>query len=187
MTRMAGCVSVLQTKASAVIANDRSEREFVLRRVVAAVGVNGKSYVASDEAIPDTGLVWTSDPKDNQACFDAIDSERIFRPAQPPPGGASWYLSELPAGKGMQREDDHPPGMDALGFHVTKTVDFIYVLSGTVILDLDRDTVELRAGDTVVLQAVNHAWRNPTDEPARLLDLMMCCEAMPVRRARSRR
>jgi mannose-6-phosphate isomerase-like protein (cupin superfamily) len=144
--------------------------------VVAAVDVDGKSYVASDEAIADTGLLWTANPKDNQVWVDKIDVEHIFRPAQPPSGGAGWYLSELPAGKGMQRDEALSNGMGARGFHVTKTVDFVYILRGTVVLDLDRDSIELSSGDAVVLQAANHAWRNPTNEPARFLDVLMSRE-----------
>ncbi|MCV7231860.1 cupin domain-containing protein [Mycobacterium branderi] len=141
--------------------------------MVVAVDADGKSFVASDETIPDTGCLWIDDPKTNQAWLDTIDAQRIFRPAQPPVGGAAWYLSELPARKGMQSDDNAAPGMDSRGFHVTKTVDFVFILRGTVLLDLDRDTVELNGGDAVVLQGANHAWRNPTDGPARLLDVLM--------------
>jgi quercetin dioxygenase-like cupin family protein len=63
--------------------------------------------------------------------------------------------------------------MDHRGFHVTRTTDLIYILSGRVLLDLDASTVELGTGDAVVLQAANHAWRNPTDERVRFLDVLM--------------
>jgi len=168
--------------AFAAFASNCSERKLIVRRVVAAVDVNCESFVASDEAIPDTGLVWTADPTEIRGWIGAIDPERVFRPAQPPLGGASWYISELPAGKGMQNNADHPPEMDVRGFHVTKTVDFIYVLSGTVVLDLDRESIELNGGDAVVLQAARHAWRNPTHEPARFLDVLMCRAGAPLNR-----
>jgi Uncharacterized conserved protein, contains double-stranded beta-helix domain len=143
-----------------------------VRRVVVAVDGSGKSYVFSDEKIPETGLLFRADPERIRAWLDAIDPADVYRPAQPPEGGALWYLSELPPGKGMTATSA-ADGMDERGFHVTKTTDFIYILSGRVLLDLDRDTVELAAGDAVVLQAANHAWRNPTTEPARFLDLLM--------------
>jgi mannose-6-phosphate isomerase-like protein (cupin superfamily) len=108
--------------------------------------------------------------------LDAIDPGRIFRPAQPPAGGASWWLSELPAGKGTEPLADPPAGMDARGFHVTKTVDFVFILSGSVALDLDRESVKLGAGDAVVLQAANHSWRNPGDIPVRFLDVLISRE-----------
>lgn len=147
-----------------------------MRRVVVAVDADGESFVASDEEVADTGLLWAADPQNTRAWLDAIDPGRVFTPAQPPPGGATWYLSELPPRKGMELLNDPPPGMDERGLHVTKTIDFIYILGGMVVLDLDRCSVELKAGDAVVLQAANHAWRNPTDEPVRFLDLLVSGE-----------
>lgn len=147
-----------------------------MRRVVVAVDESGKSFVASDQQIPDTGQLWSADPAQIRRWLDEIDPGQVYAPAQPPVGGALWYLSELPPGKGMNPPTDGngaDAGMDSRGFHVTKTTDFIYLLAGTLLLDLDRETVELSAGDAVVLQAANHAWRNPTTEPARFLDLLM--------------
>jgi hypothetical protein len=43
------------------------------------------------------------------------------------------------------------------GFHVTKTIDSVYVLDDGLVLDLDRGSADLIAGDLVVLQAANHA------------------------------
>jgi mannose-6-phosphate isomerase-like protein (cupin superfamily) len=55
-------------------------------------------------------------------------------------------------------EPDNP------GMH-TVTIDFEYVLSGRVVLELDDGaTVELGPGDTVVQNGTRHAWRNPFDE-----------------------
>lgn len=144
-----------------------------MRRVVVAVDESGASFVASDEEIPDTGRLWAADPAAVRGWVDAIDPARVYAPAQPPSGGALWYLSELPPGKGMNTAQPAGNGMDSRGFHVTKTTDFIYILAGTAVLDLDRDSVELGAGDAVVLQAANHAWRNPTADPVRFLDLLM--------------
>jgi mannose-6-phosphate isomerase-like protein (cupin superfamily) len=139
-----------------------------VRRVVTAVDGSGKSFVASDEEIADTGRLWSADPADIRGWLDDIDPEQVYEPAQPPPGGALWYLSELPPGKGMNPTRGSDPG-----FHVTRTTDFVYILSGSVLLDLDHGSVELSTGDAVVLRAGNHAWRNPTTEPARFLDLLM--------------
>ncbi|WP_298500291.1 cupin domain-containing protein [uncultured Maritimibacter sp.] len=57
-------------------------------------------------------------------------------------------------------EPDNP------GMHRTPTVDYVAVLSGRVVLELDDGaTVALGPGDTVVQQGTRHAWRNPFDEP----------------------
>jgi mannose-6-phosphate isomerase-like protein (cupin superfamily) len=144
-----------------------------MRRVVVAVDGDGRSFVSSDEIVPDSGRIWTAERGNLAGWLEAVGPDQIYRPAQPPVNGAFWYLSELPPRKGMQPATDAPPGMDQRGFHVTKTTDLIYILSGQVLLDLDHSTVELTAGDAVVLQAANHAWRNPSDEPVRFLDVLM--------------
>jgi quercetin dioxygenase-like cupin family protein len=49
-----------------------------------------------------------------------------------------------------------------MGLHITRTIDFDYVVAGTVHCILDDETVELSAGDFIILQAARHAWRNPS-------------------------
>jgi mannose-6-phosphate isomerase-like protein (cupin superfamily) len=150
-----------------------SPEEPDVRRVVVAGGEDGRSRIASDEQVPDIGLVWTASPANLRAVMETVDPGRVYSPAEPPPGGALWFLSEIPPGKGMAPLTDSPPGMDVRGFHVTRTVDLVYILSGTLLLDVDEHSVKLGTGDAVVLQGANHAWRNPTDEPARFLDVLM--------------
>ena len=56
-------------------------------------------------------------------------------------------------------EPDNP------GMHTTASVDYEFVVSGRVILELDDGaTKELHAGVTVVQNGTRHAWRNPFDE-----------------------
>ena len=50
----------------------------------------------------------------------------------------------------------------ASGVHTTDTIDFEYVISGRVVLELDDGvTTELGPGDTVVQNGPRHAWRGP--------------------------
>ena len=47
-------------------------------------------------------------------------------------------------------------------------------MSGRVVLELDDGaTVELGPGDTVVQNGTRHAWRNPFDEPATLVVVLI--------------
>jgi len=56
------------------------------------------------------------------------------------------------------------------GMHTTDSIDFIYVISGEVIMALDDGAeVLLAAGDTLVQSGTRHAWRNPGTEPCRLI------------------
>jgi quercetin dioxygenase-like cupin family protein len=53
--------------------------------------------------------------------------------------------------------------------HRTESIDYGIVLAGEVTLVLDDGSeTELRAGDVVVQRGTDHAWINPTDEPARM-------------------
>jgi quercetin dioxygenase-like cupin family protein len=47
-------------------------------------------------------------------------------------------------------------------------------VSGRIVLELDDGaTVELGPGDTVVQNGSRHAWRNPFDEPATLVVVLI--------------
>jgi mannose-6-phosphate isomerase-like protein (cupin superfamily) len=66
---------------------------------------------------------------------------------------------------------------DAPGMHTTDTIDFEYVISGRVVLELDDGaSVELGPGDTVVQNGTRHAWRNPFDEPCRMVVFLVGAE-----------
>jgi mannose-6-phosphate isomerase-like protein (cupin superfamily) len=72
------------------------------------------------------------------------------------------------------------PGMaahmepDEPGMHTTDTVDYEFVVSGRVVLELDDGaTVELGPGATVVQNGTRHAWRNPFDEPCQMVVVLV--------------
>ncbi|GLS16130.1 cupin domain-containing protein [Hydrogenophaga electricum] len=71
-------------------------------------------------------------------------------------------------------EPDHP------GMHRSDTIDFIYVLEGEIVLELDdgRETL-LRTGDTAVQNGTRHAWRNRSGSPCRLLVCMAGARHQP--------
>ena len=56
--------------------------------------------------------------------------------------------------------------------HRTDTLDCFVVVRGEVYLVSDTDEVLLRAGDTAVVQGVNHAWSNRSNEPALIVGTM---------------
>jgi quercetin dioxygenase-like cupin family protein len=58
-------------------------------------------------------------------------------------------------------------------WHQTRTVDYVIVVSGEIDLMLEASVVHLKAGDTVVQQATNHAWVNRGTVPCRLLFVLM--------------
>jgi uncharacterized cupin superfamily protein len=63
---------------------------------------------------------------------------------------------------------------DAPGFHRTPTIDYIIVLEGELVLELDDgDERTIRPGDTVVQNGTRHAWRNRTGAPATFAGVMI--------------
>jgi len=76
-------------------------------------------------------------------------------------------------------EPDHP------GMHRTDSIDFVYVVSGRVIMVLDDDkTVGLSAGDRVIQNGTRHGWRVPCDEPAGCSASTSAASAQDSRRQR---
>lgn len=77
--------------------------------------------------------------------------------------GVRFRIAEMPP------SGDRPPFM-----HRTESVETVMVLRGemTMLID-DGEEVVLRAGDTLVQRATNHAWVNRGPEPCRILFVMI--------------
>ena len=63
--------------------------------------------------------------------------------------------------------------------HRTDTLDCFVVVRGEIYLVSDTDEVLLRAGDTAVVQGVNHAWSNRSNEPALIVGIMTHAKPLP--------
>jgi quercetin dioxygenase-like cupin family protein len=105
----------------------------------------------------------------------------------PPVGGFRFGLFSLPPESVSSQEhidmevairevEDKFPGVlahfeaNTPGMHTTNTIDFEYVLSGEVWLELDDGVkVHLRTGDTVVQNGTRHRWYNNGSEPCRIV------------------
>jgi mannose-6-phosphate isomerase-like protein (cupin superfamily) len=67
------------------------------------------------------------------------------------------------------------------GMHTTDTIDFEYIISGEVWLELDDGaTVHLRSGDTVVQNGTRHAWRNKGSVPCHIAVFMVGVRRSPA-------
>ncbi len=74
------------------------------------------------------------------------------------------------AGHLLRIIDIYPPkdGGKRTVMHRTKTLDYVVVIEGEVVLVLDDSEVTLRKSDVVVQRGTNHAWENRSDKLARL-------------------
>jgi mannose-6-phosphate isomerase-like protein (cupin superfamily) len=169
-----------------------------VRRVVTGRAVDGTSvFVADDEVetitaalMPGTEFhpIWGSDraptvPTDGSP----PDAPRFF----PPPEGFRFLVwtigpaggrldSDLDVGAAITELEARLPGLldhnelDNPGMHTTETVDFDYVVSGEVVLELDDGaTVHLHAGDCVVQNGTRHRWTNPGAQPCTIVTALV--------------
>jgi mannose-6-phosphate isomerase-like protein (cupin superfamily) len=172
-----------------------------VRRVVTGHSPEGKAIFASDERVDPVVLenlqgnefhrLWGGDavsrfPDDGSApanprYFPGVGGFRFAMFTVPP------SATTLPAGVAPEdvatEMEAKLPGLaehmepDAPGMHTTETIDFEYVISGRVVLELDDGaSVELGPGDTVVQNGTRHAWRNPFSEPCRMVVFLVGAE-----------
>ena len=164
-----------------------------MRRVVTGHTAEGKATFVSDKDVPPTlgrfHELWSSDvaptfPDDGEQhpatlWFPPVGGFRFAtftvapqseRPADYDPVAASRETEAALPGLTSQanHERDNP------GMHTTDTIDFEYVVSGEVWLELDDgEEVHLRPGDTVVQNGTRHAWRNKGTEPCTMVVFLL--------------
>ncbi len=142
-----------------------------IRRVVTGHTADGKALVASDTEVDSVTIapgwelfnMWTAS---ELPVFPSDGSPLVLLHPRPnvPVGGFNFSLFTVPPHTG--KEDP--------GFHTTDTIDFEYVISGEVWLELDNGKeVCLRPGDVVVQNGTRHAWRNKRSETCTLVGCMI--------------
>jgi mannose-6-phosphate isomerase-like protein (cupin superfamily) len=165
-----------------------------VRRVVTGHTPDGKAIVASDmevdavtvDLLPQMEFhrLWGAD---ETPAFPDNGSPRPANAYYPPVGGFRFGLFTVPPQSVALRVDldmevalaeleEKLPGLaayiewDKPGMHTTNTIDFEYVISGEIWLELDDGKeVHLRPGDTLVQNGTHHAWRNKGTEPCKLV------------------
>jgi mannose-6-phosphate isomerase-like protein (cupin superfamily) len=172
-----------------------------VRRVVTGHSPDGKAIFASDEKVEPIILqklqgnefhrLWGGDtvsvfpdkgsPPANPRYFPPVGGFR-FAMFTVPPSNAALPQGVTPDAVAGELEEKlpglaEPMEPDAPGMHTTDTIDFEYVISGRVVLELDDGaTLELGPGDTVVQNGTRHAWRNPFSEPCRMVAFLVGAE-----------
>lgn len=142
-----------------------------IRRVVTGPDASDRSTAMFDSRVhlkdiqPDLslGYLWVTHafPVD----LSNADTREEVVGISPPANGTQFGVVEF-----QPIDPANPPSPS---WHRTRTVDYVMVVSGEIDLMLDRSVVHLKAGDTVVQQATNHAWVNRGKETCRLLFVVM--------------
>ncbi len=116
-----------------------------------------------------------------------LDPEQVIDPWFPGPGGVRFrFFTFMPAvggtdsDKGLQDvgSDDLGGFTDAFdperpGMHISDSVDYVHVLSGEVVMELETGEVLIRQGDIVIMRGGWHNFRNETDRPCTVASVMV--------------
>lgn len=170
-----------------------------MRRVVIA-NVDGRSRVVTDGRAPRSRDAQFTPGFSNTLLWQTASTDSLEIPEEDPTvsahsfvpraGGSSWLRLTLPplsvfrdpsfdAAAAASEHAMISPGITDLmepknpGMHTTPSIDYDFVLDGTVHLELTDGEVELHAGDAVVQYGTRHAWRNRSDAVATLLVVLL--------------
>jgi quercetin dioxygenase-like cupin family protein len=169
-----------------------------VRRVTTGHNAQGKAVIAGDAEVDGTALallpgaefhrLWGADTPphfpdagaqpDGPSYFPPLGGFRFMMFTVAPHSAAKRAAVDRQAlgaemeaklpGLATHMEPNNP------GMHTTDTIDFEYIISGEVWLDLDDGaSAHLRAGDTVVQNGTRHRWRNEGAEPCRIVVFMV--------------
>ena len=165
-----------------------------MRHVVTGQTGDGTSVFVSDEMVEPATLtllpgwefhqLWGSDePVPLPTDGAKPDAPRYF----PAPGGfrflaftlgpaAATVVENVDVAAALAEFDQRLPGLADVqeaenpGMHTTDSVDFDFVVSGEVYLELDDgEEVLLRPGDSVVQNGTRHRWNNRSDQPCTIV------------------
>lgn len=173
-----------------------------IRRVVTGHDRNGKAIVISDSLAPAVRTnplrpghisvdIWKTDAMPVPLTAEDPDPTAGPRQIHPPARGTVIRISEVPPESEAVRNLDPQQAREvfkAMGneaastfgrggrhpfMHRTETIDYAVVLAGEIWLLLDDTDVHLKAGDVVIQRGTNHAWSNRSDQPCRMLYVLI--------------
>lgn len=158
-----------------------TDDQMLTSQVVAGIGFGFVRLWGADKpvALPDAG----AEPA-YQTYFPPESGLRFGIFTVPPAGSsplepeqrrtALKEMERLFPGLAQHMEPDSP------GMHTSDSIDFGYVISGSISLELDNGaTRELRAGDTYIQNGTRHAWRNRSSEPCNILVVLVGAQREP--------
>jgi quercetin dioxygenase-like cupin family protein len=124
------------------------------RRVVTGLDADGLSCVIIDG--PSKMVIWstTETPADNTSTEDAGGGTFRF-----PASGTLFVFSDFPPGGGSP-------------MHATDTIDYLVVVSGEIVFITETGETVLQAGDVLIDRGNMHAWRNDSDQPCRIMNVL---------------
>jgi mannose-6-phosphate isomerase-like protein (cupin superfamily) len=163
-----------------------------MRRVVTGHTPDGKATVVSDTELDVFSMprilelykIWGAD---EAPTFPDDGSPPLYSTYFPPVGGFRFVIGTWPPVSAeppekidldlfLEKLEKAMPGAakymekDRPGMHTTDTIDFVYIISGEIWLELDDgEEVLVRAGDAVIQNGTRHDWHNRSSEPCHMV------------------
>ena len=140
------------------------------RRVVTGHDARGKSVVLSDAAPPQNhpmhGPEIGADFHEMWSEVDTIPTLSSMNAREP---NEQPFTIMPVAGQLLRILDVYPlkDGGKRTVMHRTRTLDYVVLIEGELVLILDDSELTLTAGDVVVQRGTDHAWENRSDTLAR--------------------
>lgn len=142
-----------------------------IRRVVTGHDAGGKSVVLSDGPPPQYHQMrGRSVGADFVEIWNVPKSVPLLTSAEArEPNGREFTIMPV-AGHLLRIIDIYPrkDGGKRTVMHRTKTLDYVVVIEGEIVLVLDDSEVVLKKSDVVVQRGTNHAWENRSDNLTRM-------------------
>ena len=105
---------------------------------------------------------------DNSGPFvDPIVGHQSFPP--PPRGSVLRIVDFAPRSAG-----------EVVHMHRTASLDYCYVIEGSIVAVLDEDEVTLTAGDVLIQRGTNHGWRNESGRNCKVLFVLIDSEPLSL-------
>jgi quercetin dioxygenase-like cupin family protein len=125
-----------------------------MRHLITGVDADGRSCVVQEHTV---------EPKSADRSRRLVSFETTSNPAPPRPPGQGEYIDlGIPVGHVQIMVGQWSTGYE-YGMHHTDTIDIDTVIEGSVVFILDDGEHVLEAGDVVVVNGVDHAWRSGPD------------------------
>lgn len=162
------------------------------RRVVTGIDSSKQSTLISDETIntlipyPEYQSFQLQDLFYTEQNPQSLATRPLNKPynIEVPEGGMRFIKIRMPTKIEMSEElkaagQPIPDDWTTFNLHATDSVDYIYILSGSVTCVVGTQTTQLNAGDFLVQVGPEHTWINDTAEPCYLLCIMMGTKPNP--------
>jgi mannose-6-phosphate isomerase-like protein (cupin superfamily) len=139
------------------------------------IQIDGAPVTVMDFGSIETTEIWVTDatPPD----LNGSEDTSVTRPwALDPPrhGTAFRVVTFLPEGQGRATEPEavaeEPEFLDE---HGTRTLDYVCVLSGEIVLTVGTREVVLKPGDCVVQRGTSHTWTNRGTVPCVVVGVLV--------------